>query len=166
MILVFILTFTVIYAVFCWRQLNVVEKPLTEKLLDLDYIAAVNIDSSSNKIAVNICLEKVDNLPQLYKDVENTILASYEEDSVEIFFKDKRTSYLNSLYEEIHYSLMEGERLGNYSKMKQETTHILEQEQDLDFRLWVDQKRIYLLLSSEDSFLCEIIPLSSSAEHG
>ncbi|MGI5876576.1 MAG: hypothetical protein ACOX6X_07170 [Dethiobacteria bacterium] len=162
MVLIILLTFAGIYAFSYWRQLNLVEEPLRDKLLELENIADVNIYSSTPKVTINIVLDKGDNLPQLYNNVEEVALSIYEEDSFNISITDKRTPYLNNLYEEIHFSLMEGERLGNYSKMKEEISHILGQEQNLDsYHLWVDQKRIYLLLTSGDSFLCEITPISS-----
>lgn len=163
MVLIILLTFLGIYAFSYWRQLNLVEEPLRDKLFALENIADVDIGSAPNRITIDITLERGDNLPQLYNDIEEATLSVYEEGSFNISIIDKRTPYLSSLYEKIHYSLMEGERLGNYSKMKEEVTSILEKEQGLDFfYLWVDQKRIYLLLTSGDKFLCEVISLSKT----
>jgi uncharacterized protein YueI len=76
---------------------------------------------------------------------------------------DKRDPYLESLYEKVHYALMEGERRGNYSYMNKEISLLLSDEKGLvNYHLWVDQERIYLQLFSEENYLYEVIPINMS----
>ena len=70
---------------------------------------------------------------------------------------------MESLYEKVHYALMEGERRGNYSDMNKEIFLLLNDEMDLvNYHLWVDQEKIYLQLSSDGNYLYEVIPINMS----
>ena len=98
--------------------------------------------------------------------IEEILISTYGQDSFKITLADNR-SYLESVYGKIHFALMEGERLGNYSAMSEEIFEQLKQEESLkNYRLWVDQKRIYLLLATSKSTLCEVIPVKYAVETG
>ena len=165
--LVFLLTFASIYVANSWRQQHLVKEPLKETLLAIESVKSVDINSSKKNTKVLVTLNKAENISRTYKDIEESMLATYAEDSFKIVLVDNRNAYLESLYDKIHFALMEGERLGNYKEMNREISRILVQEEGLDsYRLWVDQKRIYLQLVSEDYYLFEIVPLIFSLEVG
>jgi hypothetical protein len=164
-ILAFLLTFASIYAINYWRQQRLIKEPLKEALLEIEAVKDVNIKNNKQNTEVLITLNKVGDLSKTYNSLEEVLLLTYAENSFKITLIDKRDTYLESLYGKIQFALMEGERLGNYTEMSKEISRLLEQEQDLeDYRLWVDQKRIYLQLSAKDNFLYEVIPLTFSME--
>ena len=162
--LAFLLTFGCIYAVNSWHQQRLVKEPLAEALMQIEGVKDVKlINNDRKKAEVWITLNKVENLPQTYGDIEEILLATYGQDSYKINLTDNRDPYLESVYHKIHFALLEGERLGNYSVMSEEVFKQLAQEESLkNYRLWVDQKRIYLLLTTSQSTLYEVIPVASA----
>ncbi|HAA34978.1 MAG TPA: hypothetical protein DCD97_06660 [Firmicutes bacterium] len=163
-IMVFLLTFASIYAVNYWRQQRLIKEPLKEALLEIEAVEDISIKNKQNT-EILVTLGKVEDLSKTYKSIEEIMLLTYPENSFKITVIDRRNTYLESLYEKVHFSLMEGERLGNYTKMSKEVVRLLEQEQELgDYRLRVDQKRIYLQLAAGDNFLYEVVPLTFATE--
>lgn len=159
-LLAFVFTIASIFVVSYWRQQRLIEEPLKESLLQIEDVEDVGIIKSENGTDFFITLKEVENLSKTYRDIEEILDSTYKDSSYKITLLDQRNLYLESIYEKIHFALMEGERVGNYSHMSREIFMLLEQESELkDYQLAVDQKRIYLQLVSENSFLYEIVPL-------
>lgn len=159
-LLAFVLTISSIFVVSYWRQQRLIEEPLIETLLQIEYVEEVVIKKIENGTEFSVTLKEVDNLYQTYESIEEILDSTYKDGSYVIALVDQRNPYLESIYDKIHFALMEGERVGNYSHMNKEISMLLEQESKLEnYHLWVDQKRIYLQLSSDNSFLYEIVPL-------
>ncbi len=158
--LAFLLVFGCIYVLNYWHQQRLVKEPLVEALMQIEGVKDVELANERKSAEVWITLNEVEDLPQTYGDIEKILIAAYGQDFDNIYLIDTRDSYLESVYHKIHYDLWEGERLGNYSKMKETVIEQLAEEKDLtNYRLWVDQKRIYLLLTTSRSNLYEIIPV-------
>jgi hypothetical protein len=159
-LLAFVLTISSIFVVSYWRQQRLIEEPLIETLLQIEDVEEVVIKKIENGTEFSVTLKEVDNLYQTYGSIEEILDSTYKDGSYVIALVDQRNPYLESIYDKIHFALMEGERVGNYSHMNKEISMLLEQESKLEnYHLWVDQKRIYLQLSSDNSFLYEIVPL-------
>ncbi|MDO9536348.1 MAG: hypothetical protein Q7J85_13730 [Bacillota bacterium] len=159
-LLAFVLTVSSIYLVSYWRQQRLIEEPLKESLLQIEDVEDVDINKIGNETEFLVTLKEVDNIYQTYRNLEEILDSTYKDSSYKIALIDQRNLYLESIYAKIHFALMEGERVGNYSHMSKEISMLLEQESELEnYRLWVDQKRIYLQLSSDNGFLYEIVPL-------
>lgn len=157
-IIAFIITFSIIYAANYWSQQRLVMEPLMEELLSLDGVEDVQIANVNDK-EIYISLSQVSRLAETYRDIED-ILKSRNESESHVIVVDKRSEYLEGIYEKIHFALMEGERKGNYTEMKKGINFFLKDERGLDsYSLTVDQKRIYLQLDAGNYFLYEIIPL-------
>jgi hypothetical protein len=163
-----VLTVSCIYGVNYWRQQRFIDEPLRESLLNVNGVEDVEINNKKQKNSVtevSILLQEVEDLSKTYKEIEGILDLAYAQDSYRIVILDKRDSYLESLYNRIHYALMEGERRGNYNNMNKEVSLLLDNETSLkNYHLRVDQKRIYLQLSSEEKYLYEIIPINTSTE--
>lgn len=163
-----VLTVLCIYGVNYWRQQRFIDEPLMESLLKVDGVEDVEINNEKQRNSVtevSISLQEVENLSKTYREIEGILDLTYMQGSYRIVILDKRDPYLESLYDRIHYTLMEGERRGNYGNMNREVSLLLDNETDLkNYHLRVDQKRIYLQLSSEEKYLYEIIPINSSTE--
>ncbi|NLJ56985.1 MAG: hypothetical protein GX334_08075 [Firmicutes bacterium] len=162
--LVFLFTCGCIYAFNVWHQQRRVKEPLAETLLQIEGVGDVELINDGRKeTEVCIVLDAVDNLPKTYNRIEEALSSAYKKDSYIITLTDNRDPYLESVYTKIHFALMEGERMGNYGAMSKEVFRQLEQEKDLkNYNLWVDQKRIYLLLATSKSNLYEVIPVKYS----
>lgn len=159
--LAFLLAFGCIYAVNLWHQRLLVKEPLAEALGQIEGVKDVELNNDRKEAEVWITLGAVDDLPQTYGEIEEILLASYEEDSCKIHLLDDRDLYLESVYHKVHFALLEGEKIGNYSAMSKEVFKQLAQEKELkNYQLWVDQKRIYLLLATSRGSLYEIIPVT------
>jgi len=163
-IIAFIFTFAAICAFNFWRQHRLVKEPLKEALLNIDAVKEVNIKSENQQhMEILITLDKVDDLSKTYQEIEKIVALRFPENSVKIFLIDKRNAYLETVLEKLHFALMEGERLGNYTEMSDKIYLLLEQENELErYRLRVDQKYIYLQLESKSYYLYEIIPITFS----
>jgi hypothetical protein len=166
--LAFLLAFGCIYAVNLWHQQLLVEEPLAGALGRIEGVKDVELNNNRKEAEVWITLGEVDNLPQIYGEIEGILLESYEEDSIRIHLLDSRDPYLESVYHKVHFALLEAERLGNYSAMSEEIFKQLAQEKELkNYRLWIDQKRIYLSLATSRGALYKVIPVNGErAEKG
>ena len=159
--LVFLLTCGCIYVINAWHQQCLVREPLADTLLQIEGVGDLEIINDSRKeTEVYITLDEVEDLPKTYSCIEEVLASTYKQGSYKITLADNRDPYLESVYIKIHFALMEGERLGNYGAMSKDVFMLLEQEEGLEnFRLWVDQKNIYLLLTTSKSSLYEVIPV-------
>ncbi len=154
----FIFTVSLIYGVNFWRQKNFVTEPLREDLLSLGIVEDVRIEEGKEK-KIAIKLREVPHLALAYQDIEDVLHARHQADKSQIIILDQRNDYLNSLYETIHFAILEGERNGNYMEMNAEVSSLLSGEKGLDYSLFVDQERIYLKMVAQDAYLYEIIPI-------
>jgi len=162
-ILAFLLTFASIYAVNYWRQQRLIKEPLKEALLEIEAVKDITIISNKQGTEILVTMDKAADLCKTYQNIEGVLLLTYPENSFKITLLDKRNAYLESLYDRVHFALMEGERLGNYTEMNKEISQLLGPEEELEgYRLQVDQKRIYLQMATKDSYLYEVIPITFS----
>lgn len=162
-LLALVLTVSGIYGVNYWRQQRLIDEPLKESLLEVDGVEKVNIINTNQHNKISISLLEVKDLSKTYREIEGILDLTYAQGSYQLIILDKRDPYLESLYEKVHYALMEGERRGNYSDMNKEIFLLLNDEMDLvNYHLWVDQEKIYLQLSSDGNYLYEVIPINMS----
>lgn len=169
MVLVMLLTVAMIYGLNQWHQQRVVEEPLIEKLEQLDSVQRVEVSTigDEGKISFIITLSECEKLPETYKKMEELLRSCYKKDEYLLIVADNRNSYLKSIYEKVQFALMEGERTGNYTKMYEEVSGLIEKEEsELVHHLWVDQNRIYFVLSSGPYNLYEIIPVRLADNSG
>ncbi|MGI5823127.1 MAG: hypothetical protein ACOX6Z_04210 [Dethiobacteria bacterium] len=166
--LVFLFTCGCIYGLNVWHQQRRVKEPLAGTLLQIEGVDDVALINDGRKeTEVCIVLNAVEDLPKTYNHIEEVLIATYKQDSYKLTLTDNRDPYLESVYAKIHFALLEGERLGNYGAMSKEVFRQLEQEEDLkNYSLWVDQKRIYLLLATSKSNLYEVIPVKYATGAG
>ncbi|MEW5921064.1 MAG: hypothetical protein AB1796_09030 [Bacillota bacterium] len=162
-IITFLITLSIIYAANYWRQQNLVMEPLREQLLSLHIVEDVQIEGGREK-NISVFLGQVPHLASAYQEILSVLQSRNEEGSSQITIIDRRNQYLSSIYEKIHFAIMEGERQGNYTKMNAEISLLLnEEDRLLDYSLTVDQERIYLQLIAEDAYLYEVIPIKNSS---
>lgn len=170
MLMVMLLTFGAIYAFNLWHQQRIIKEPLLESLKQVDGVQSVEVSTQdhSKKIIYLVTLEDAGNLPVTYSQMDELLLSTYhKKDNYLLLLTDNRNSYLQSVYEKIQFALMEGERTGNYTRMDEEVSRLIEREEDkVDYRLWVDQDRIYLFISAGSNYLYKIIPIKMAVNMG
>lgn len=163
MLIVALLTFGAIFAFNLWHQQRIIKEPLLESLQQMDGVQSVEVSTQehSQKMIYLVTLSDANNLPAVYSQMDELLLSTYHNrDNYLLLLAENSNSYLQSVYEKIQFALMEGERTGNYTGMNEEVSRLLEQEEDkVDYSLWVDQDRIYLFLSSGSNYLYKIIPI-------
>ena len=161
-LIAFVITFSFIYAANYWRQENLVKEPLREQLLSLENVDDVEIYGRKEQ-EISISLGPVPKLATAYRDIQ-AVLQSHDGGTARINIQDQRDPYLISVYEKIHFALMEGERQGNYTEMNAKIDLLLNEEKKLtSYSLTVDQDRIYLQLNAGEHYLYEIISLTNSS---
>lgn len=162
-IIAFLFTFSLIYGANYWRQQNLVMEPLLEQLLSLDGVEDVQVERGREN-EISIYVKKVPHFASLYREIQQVLLSRNEEES-RLVIVDNRNGYLDSLYQKIHFALMEGERKGNYTAMNSEIEKLLAGEEGLDnYALSVDQDRIYLQFESGNYYLYEVVPINFPVE--
>lgn len=169
MVLVMVITCTAIYAFNQWHQQRVIKEPLIGKLEQIEGVQSVEVETTGNqgKTSYIITLSEVNNLPEIYRKMDELLLSTYKNDEYLLILADNRNSYLESVYDRIQFALMEGERTGNYTEMNEEVLRVMgEEKEELEYRLWVDQKRIYVFISSGPYYLSEIVPIRLASECG
>lgn len=147
-----------------------IQDPLIEDLLSIEGVYEVNIaEVSKNRIGrigeVTVCIQSVDNLPETYQKIEKKLSLTLGEGNYSISLCQTDDDFLSQVYHHIHFTLYEGERLGNYSQMIEGINDRLSTfDGILSYQLWVDQERIYLQLNSEHATMNKVIPLNRNEE--
>ncbi|MGI5882757.1 MAG: hypothetical protein ACOX7L_06775 [Dethiobacteria bacterium] len=168
MVLVMLLTFGIVLGFNFWHQQRV-KAPLVEKLQQLEGVRGIEVSTleKSKKLRFVVALGVTNNMPDTYRKMDELLLSACNEDGYQLILSDKKSPYLEQVYDKIQFALMEGERTGNYTVMKEEIDRLIEQEKtELDYRLWVDQERIYLFISSGPHYLYKVIPVRTIDQVG
>jgi len=145
----------VLLASYSLHNKYLVEKPLTEKLLAIEGVEKVDINKIDKESYICIQISQVDNIQKSYGKIESMV-----EDSINsnyrIEIKDKRNQKLDRLYDDLQPAIYQGLAQKEFLWLNEQ---IREQssKKDIDSRLLVDDKRLYLQLKDGDSYLYRII---------
>ncbi|MCR6545918.1 hypothetical protein [Dehalobacterium formicoaceticum] len=118
------------------------------KLGDIPGVTEVRIEDRKIILTMN----KVSNIKASFQEAANIV----GKRDYEIIIKDRPSKELESLVLECEIPLQEGLMRGNFTEMTRVIQEIC-RNRGIDARIFLDQERIYLSISSENHYLYRII---------
>lgn len=156
-IVIFIIILVIITyfgAKYFYKEYNVNE-PLIEELENRKNIEKVQLVNNDNSFLVKIKLSSGVDLKNEFTAIED-ISVKHLNEVPKIKIEYKSNSYLDEVYDQIHFALYEGILSGRYTEMQK----LVEKElsyYDIKYDLSVDSKRLYIKLEDNKRNLYKVI---------
>lgn len=141
-------------------QKYMVENPLMEKLSAINEVQKVEIDKTDKVYTIHLHLARVDNIQESYANIESVANTRLKEGSYKIEIEDKRSPQLANLFNEIQPALYQGLAQKQYLWLD-EQMQVFSRDKNIEARLFVDEKRLYLQMKDGDSYLYNINKLNA-----
>ncbi|MGI6627339.1 MAG: hypothetical protein ACOX4K_03205 [Bacillota bacterium] len=135
------------------------ERPLEKSLARDPDVAWSEVTASQNKTVVKVSLKYVEDLSLTHLRIEETVKAALGNRDYEIVVQDVPDEILEKAYASIHYYVEEARIRGNFGEMARQSTSVLEEAGIDDFKLTVNQDRIYVQLRLQSHYLYKIMKL-------
>lgn len=158
-VLIFLLVFlSILFLANYVYRVYYIEKPLKEFYENSSIVKSYEIINKNNIKEINLTLKQVDNL----KDAYNSLLVGTEKvlNNKKFIIKlenDKNADEkLNEFYYKIQFIVYEAIQKGEFLKMSQ---YIMAESQrnNINSKLYIDEKNLYIQLNDEDKYLYKII---------
>lgn len=133
-----------------------VTRPLYRHFQDIPGVQGFRVEERKGISHLYIRLGPVDNLQEVYLELEKRALEIMDPGSFEMHLEDRRDGDLEEAYYRLHYYLQEALATGRFSTMAREVER---ETAGLDrHRLYVDQRYIFLQLHRGDKYLYAVVP--------
>ena len=104
---------------------------------------------------------------ELYQKIEGKIEDVTSNRKADIIIVNDTGSELSESYYQLHFALYGGINTGRFLEMKKNIDDILSTEDLASYRVWVDEKAVYLQLDKDnDSFYCRIAYKNKGIKEG
>lgn len=132
------------------------EKPVVDKLENMSFINNVKIEKDESLYIFKVEINKAGNIRNEYKEVEKVIKSKYKENEYKIEFIDKRHQALQKINDELQPSIYEALAKNNYLWLNEQVKNAAEKHGYI-YRVFMDEKRIYIQLQDAEYFLYQTI---------
>lgn len=142
-----------------------VAKPLDKVLVNIQGVESATLieDGKNSDIpAIEVTLGRVENLQKTYGEITDATKRMMGRKPVRIVLHDHHTPELDEFYYSIHYYIQEAMATGNYSAMA-ERIAVKAKEAQIDCRIYVDEKFIFVQLAKGDNGLYTVVPRQADA---
>lgn len=144
-----------------------IEKPLKEQLASLEGIREIEIIENNKGKALLVSFMPGIDFYELYQKIEGKIEDVTSNSKADIIIVNDTGSELSESYYQLHFALYEGINTGRFLEMKKNIDDILSTEDLASYRVWVDEKAVYLQLDKDnDSFYCRIAYKNKGIKEG
>lgn len=152
-----VLTLAVLSLAYFSYETMGVRRPLERALLKDPDVSAVRMRRDEDKEVVEVTLSKVTDLSATYARIHGLVQDRMGQGAFVLELKDRRDEILENMYHEIHFYLEEASVRGNFGTMIEACKPILEAEGASDYRVTVDQDRIYVQIECADRYLYQVL---------
>jgi hypothetical protein len=152
---------TLVCGQFLWNKYSIA-KPLDKGLQQVQGVETVNWEDGKNSenVALNITLDKVDNLQKTYGEITDTAKQVLGRKAFRVVLHDHRTPELEKLYYNVQYNIQEAIFTGNFSTMASNVQKQAEGAQ-AGAKVYVDTGYVYVQLTKGPDALYAVIPRQS-----
>ncbi|ACL69944.1 hypothetical protein [Halothermothrix orenii] len=134
-----------------------IEKPLTDELKSVKGVQDVKLLESGDKTDVSVKLSSDVDFYKRYHQLEKIASEKLGNELGKIIVNNEDNS-LEEIYYQMHYYIFEGISTYRFSYMKNEIKEIAEKNNVSDYRVWVDEKAVYLKLNRGKTSYYKVIP--------
>lgn len=142
---------------------NLLEKPVINSLLKLNYVETVTMTKDAGIYNVRVQIKQAGSIKDEYKEIDSLIKAGIKGKQYKIELLDKPNQALQNELQKMELGIYEAIAKDNYISQDQSFAEMAAQDH-FDYRLQIDEQRLYLQISSGDDFLYEIITRSEAVD--
>ena len=142
-----------------------VEKPLTTQLAAMPSVKSAKITKVNKVYLIQLKLERVNNIQESYSEIESKISSSIKNDNYKIEIQDAGSKELAELFNEFQPALYQGLSQQQYLWLEEQLQQC-SSNKGVEFRLFVDDKRVYLQLEDADSYLYKTFDIAQTETKG
>lgn len=160
-ILAFVLTVTVLSLSYFWFEKYYISQRLNKELLKINGVLSADIKGKSSALTVSVLLDKTDNLQKSYTNVFNLVEGFTNGKEFNLIILDKKNSQTEKFADKVQLAIFESLNKHNYTWLNQ----IINEEamkNNVDCRLWIDDKNMYLQIINDAGYQYIIIPAKDS----
>ncbi len=159
----FVITFSLGLGAYYLNSRYNIEKPLLAQIDNLPSVEDSTIEKQDEIYMVTVTLGRVENVQEEYKQLDELIREKLGERPYQITINMENDIKLDQVYYEIQPIVYEALANNQYVWMKDEIGRIASQEQ-LDYKMFIDDNRVYLQFSDGDDFQYHVIERNSSEQ--
>ena len=134
-----------------------VAAPLERTLAALPGVVAVELESHGQGTDVVLHVEPGADLPRLYREAEAAAREQLGAGLSRVRLADRRTPALVEAFYRIHLPLQEGAATGRFTAMAEQLADLATNLSLDDYRVYVDERYVYVMMAAGDAYLYEII---------
>ena len=156
-LLIFVSAFALLAGGITLRQRNLINKPLLERLNDLEQIKTAQLAKEDGIHMISVNLADVSDFADLYNEIDGIASSALGNGNYRIKISDNRNDTLVKAYSIAHLALYEAQRRGNFTDMAEKVNATMTQFSISEYSIAVDGDRIYFSAQSGDHYLYEVI---------
>lgn len=135
-----------------------IEQPLIKKIKLIKDVEKVKVTNNDNVYNIKVRLGKVDNLKETYNNIENSIKSIVNQDKYQIAIEYRSNEKIDNLFEDLQPSIYQGLAQKQYLWLDEQIEQ-QSQKQGITSFMAIDEKRIYVELIDQDSYLYSVIDI-------
>jgi hypothetical protein len=135
-----------------------IEKPLKEELQAVIGVNEVQLIKNNGKTDIFVKLDSNVDFYNVYNKIDDTGQKHLGKELGIININNNSNKKLEDIYYKLHYYIYEGIATNFFSDMKNNVNEIIKENSSVDYKLWIDNKYVYLQLIMDKNCLYRIIP--------
>lgn len=128
---------------------------ISKDISEVKYVKSVTIQDASQGYVANVKLDRVDDLMNTYRDIEEK--TSKYPVKIDVRIVDNTNDRLNNIYYNSQFAIYEAIQKGDYIKMNEVIKNDAEKAGALS-HIYIDSENIYVDLRDGSNYLYRIIP--------
>jgi len=139
-----------------------IEKPLINELKEIEGVNDIHIIDNHNKKDIIIVFEKDINFFEVYQEAENVIDSTLSDKLGRVIIKNEEINKMDDVYYDMHYAIYEGVYTKKFVEMEKNIGKIAGIHELDNFKLWINNKAIFLQLEKDGASCYHRFPYDSS----
>jgi hypothetical protein len=165
-VLVFFLTLAVAAGIIIFRERQLQNEPLLNRLKQFEPVETVELQENKGVYLISVRLAYVYDLAAVYRQIDRKIESALGDKNYRLELLDRRDETLIAAYSVVHLALYEGERRGNFIEVSDQIKKMMAGFNLPEHRLTVDGERIYFQARNGEHYLYAVIVRRSGTEEG
>ena len=137
-----------------------IENPLLAQIQDLPNVEGSSIEKKDHMYLLRVSLAQVENLQEEFKQLDELAKEKLGEGKYQILIEGRDSRDLDLIYYEIQPVVYQALANNQYVWMKEQINLLAEQD-GLEYKMFIDEQRVYLQFSHGDQYQYYIIDRSA-----